>query len=162
MKTSSKEDAENWRHCIERVLVRQSSLGDTSRSVSFDEFLEQMRTGDILMMTGKKFMCRRIRAITGYDYDHAALCCTGYGPDGSKQCLIFDSTGDGVKAHNFIKFRKKKWYLPYAKTVWRKLHVIQSLDEGDEISSAEAERFARLDASRCRNFNIRGQLCVNR
>ena len=153
IKTDSKEDAESWRQSIDQVLARQSSLGDPSNSVSFDEFLEQMRTGDVLMMTGKKFMCRRIRAITGYDYDHAALCCTGIGPDGSKQCLLFDSTGDGVKAHNFVKFRKKKWYLPYAKTVWRKLHVIESSDGSDEITSTETERFAKLDASKCRKFN---------
>ena len=141
VKCESMEMAQRWRSDIDKAVSKR--LTKAKRKIAFLDFMKQLRTGDVLMMAGKKWMCRKISAVTGYEYDHTALCISAIGSDENKACYIFDSTGDGVCVHNFVKFHTKKWFLPYKKTVWRKLHVL-------EASKASTPNFEKLDLSNVR------------
>ena len=115
---------------------------NSKHCVPVSDVLNSRRTGDVLLMKGKKISCRLIRAFTRSEYDHVAML---YSVKNKK--YFFDATGDGVCMHTLSKFIRKKWYKPYARTVWRRLHFLK-VDEGKDPSiDAEyyQEKLDKLD-----------------
>ena len=146
-------DAEGiqWKKSIELMIdYITTDTSNDHRYVDIEDIVKCCRTGDLLLMKGKKMSCRVIRALTRSPYDHVAMTYSL-----RKKKYFFDSTGDGVCMHPLLKFINKKWYKPYRKTVYRRLHFIK-VEEGKDPevdteyykSKFEKLNHANLDSKR--------------
>ena len=143
LEAETQRDGVEWRKSIELMMDYLYDMRRNSKHcVPVSDVLNSCRTGDLLLMKGKKISCRLIRAFTRSEYDHVAML---YSVKNKK--YFFDATGDGVCMHTLSKFIRKKWYKPYARTVWRRLHFLK-VDEGKDPSiDAEyyQEKLDKLD-----------------
>jgi hypothetical protein len=129
LEAETNEDALQWYKNIELMLDcinNEENYDNVVNHIHISELVKHCRTGDLLLMKGKKLSCRIIRSFTRSEYDHVAML---YNLKANK--YFFDSTGDGVCMHPLLKFINRKWYKPYRKTVFRRLHFIK-IEEGKD------------------------------
>ena len=85
--------------------------------ISVYEFINQCRTGDILLFRSKNFISKAQRVLTMSSYDHVAVLVNHMGHVG----FLEATRVTGVNLLFWTEFCERKWHCLYSRLIYRKL-----------------------------------------